>query len=259
MPINEDHPVMNSPKANINLWKYMDIPSFLSLISSEALTFVRADQFEDKFEGTLPKLTADFLDLDIQRMVQDGQLAPEYKAFSFSKVAYEDKKTVYLSCWCKANHEMVHMWKIYSKEHGIAIETNYERLKESIESTEDVYPTEINYLDYKHDHLDWKSNSLTVYTIKRKEYKSENEFRLIITYPRIIEDQVSHLKTHEEIDPVRKELYSRTPVIPCKINLTKLISKIHISPYAPKWYHKVIVDIVKKYNLTEIEIVQSDL
>lgn len=243
MPLDESHPVMNTPKKNINLWKYMDIPSFLSLISSESLTFVRADLFEDKFEGTLPKPTANFLDLDIQRLVKDGKLRPEYSNFKLSESMYKDRETVYMNCWCKENHEMVHMWKIYSKENGIAIETNFESLKESIESTENIYPTEINYLDYKHDHLEWQQNSLTPYTSKRKEYKSENEFRLIISNPKIVEDK----------------LYSQTPVIHCKVNTNKLISKIHLSPYAPRWYYQVIVDIVKKYDLFEIEIVESDL
>ena len=90
MPINETHPVMNTPKENISLWRYMDIPSFLSLISSESLTFVRADQFEDKFEGTLPKITSNYLNLDIQQMVKDGRLNETYNNFSISKMFEEN-------------------------------------------------------------------------------------------------------------------------------------------------------------------------
>lgn len=237
----------------------MDIPSFLSLISSETLTFVRADLFEDKNEGILPQRTINSIDTFIQQSVKTGKLKPEYENFSFFESLNSDKKTVYLNCWCKENHEMVHMWKIYSKENGLAIKTDYERLKASIESSEDIYPTEICYLDYQDDDIDWKSNGLTAFTIKRKEYKSENEFRLLLSDPRIIEDQLLHSKTHEEREPIRKALYLQTPVVHCKINTTKLISKIYLSPYAPKWYYKVITDILEKYNLSNIKIIQSNL
>ncbi|MBN1838624.1 MAG: hypothetical protein JW802_01115 [Campylobacterales bacterium] len=259
MPINENHPVLTMPERNIDLWRYMDIPSFLSLITSETLTFVRADLFEDKNEGILPQQTASSLELSVQQLVKEGKLVPEYTNFSSARIFNEGKKTVYLNCWCKENHEMVHMWKIYSKENGIAIKTDYERLKKSIESSEDVYPTEIRYLDYAHDYINWQANGLTAFTIKRKEYKSENEFRLLLAYPRIIEDQLLHLKTHKEIEPIRKALYLQTHVVHCKVNIAKLISKIYLSPYAPKWYYKVIADILEKYNLSNIEIIQSNL
>jgi hypothetical protein len=49
------------------------------------------------------------------------------------------------------------------------------------------------------------------------------------------------------------------PVIPCKINVAKLITKIHLSPYAPKWYYEIIVDVLAKYNLSEIKVLQSEL
>lgn len=258
MPINETHPVMNTPISNISLWRYMDIPSFLSLISNNSITFVRADLFEDKFEGILPNPVNNALDLWAEEAIKQGQLSPEYAGFKFSKLFEESKKTVYINCWCKENHEMVHMWKIYSKENGIAIQTDYENLKQSVESLESVYPTEIRYLDYKEDIIDWQSNGLTAYTIKRKEYKSENEFRLIMSYPRIIEDQILAFKTHEEKKLARNKLYTEFPAMQCQVNVSKLIKKIHISPYAPKWYHGVIDNIVKKYNLN-VEITQSEL
>lgn len=257
MPIDESHPIMKTPKNNLNLWRYMDIPSFLSLLIDESLTFVRADLFEDKYEGTLPILTAEMIDTSSRKQIEKGILDKQY--WNYSEILNKDNKNVYLNCWCNENHEMVHMWKIYSKENGIAIETDYEKIKESFISEEKVFPTEIKYLDYKKDIVDWKSNGLTVYTLKRKEYKSENEFRLILPYPRIIEDKVIQIKETENRGRFRKELYLNTPVIKCKVNPTKLITKIHVSPYAPKWYLSLIIDIAKKYELNVESISQSDL
>jgi hypothetical protein len=151
------------------------------------------------------------------------------------------------------------MWKIYSKENGIAIETNYYNLKLSVIDDENAYPTEVQYVNFKTDQIDWQSNTLSVYTIKRIEYKSENEFRLIISYPRQIEDQLTQYKTHEEIDLPRKQLYQNTPVIKYKVNVEKLITNIFLSPYAPKWYLPLIENTLAKLGYNGFSIITSDL
>ncbi|WP_410879898.1 hypothetical protein [Myroides sp. DW712] len=146
------------------------------------------------------------------------------------------------------------MWKIYSKEFGIAIETSYEKLKLSLKSGENVFPTEVAYIDFENNVFDWKSNAMTVYTIKRKEYKSESEFRLIISHPRRLEDELAR---NTKLD--RNQLYNGNPVIHCEIDTNILITKIHVSPYAPKWYNELIKDVLMRYNLKNVEVYQSNL
>ncbi|NLN32839.1 MAG: hypothetical protein GX159_04505 [Flavobacteriaceae bacterium] len=257
MPIKEEHPAINLPKSNIELWRYMDIPSFISLLANEALIFVRADLFEDKFEGTLPKVTNENVTNWARTQIKQGKLHKGYWNLG-NIISNEDKKTVYLNCWCKENHQMVHMWKIYSKENGIAIQTTYEDLKNSITSDEIVYPSEINYIDFQKDIVDHQ-NGLSMFSIKRREYKSESEFRLILSFPRIIEDQLLQYKTHEEIRPFRNTLYQKTQTIKISVNLSKLIKTVNLSPYAPKWYYEVIRSILDKYNLGNVNISTSDL
>ena len=240
MPINELHPVMNAPKENITLWRYIDIPSFFSMVSDEALAFVRADLMEDKYEGTFPQITAQILDSQAAIMIKTGQLGEQYR--EFSKILCSEKETAYLNCWCKEQNEMVHMWKIYSKENGIALQTTYNEIKESIMDDEDIYPTEIQYIDFKKDFIDWKSNGLTVYTIKRIEYKSENEFRLIICFPKEIQKKYSQVSSVV----TRKQFYQDFPVVKCKVDIKKLIKNIHLSPFAPKWYEELIRNTLNK-------------
>ena len=237
MPINESHSVMSAPDKDVTLWRYMDIPSFMALITNKELTFVRGDLFEDKYEGVLPKMTSALIDQSTRKQIEKGKLDKKY--WNFSQIMNSDNKKIFLNCWSKENHEMVHMWKIYSKENGIAIKTTYEKLKAAIKTPEDVFPTVIKYVDFDNDIIDWKNNGLTAFTIKRNEYKSEKEFRLIIAYPRELEDQLSHYKSHDEINPARQQLYLKTPVIKCKIDLNELISNIQVSPYAPAWYLRI--------------------
>ena len=257
MPIDESHSVMSIPDRNINLWRYMDIPSFISLLVHESLTFVRADLFEDRYEGKLPERSAALIDNQIRKQIAKGQLNKGY--WNYSEILNKDYNKVYLNCWCNEQHEMVHMWKIYSKENGIAIETDYDTLKESIVSRETIFPTLVRYVDFKNDVINCLNNGLTVYTLKRKEYKSENEFRLILAYPRILEDQLLKYKSHEEIAPPRKALYLKTPIIKCEVNVVRLIKRIHVSPYAPKWYLDLLKDLSKKYELNVESIIQSEL
>lgn len=253
MPVDELHPIMLPPKTDILLWRYMDVPTFISLIVDESLPFIRSDLFEDKFEGKLPKQVAAIIDQRI-REIHDGR-----GPLKFSERLNEESNTIYLSCWCNEDHEMVHMWKIYSKEFGVAIETNYLSLKDSISTTDVIYPALVNYIDFDTSVIDWKDNALTVFTLKRKEYKSEREFRLVLPFPNSLEKQLYSYTDVDERVAARRLLYKNTPVIKCKIDIHKLIKKIHISPYAPKWYLSLITSLAKKLNLNIVSITQSSL
>lgn len=252
MPIIENHKSLIIPKDNTILWRYMDIPAFLSMLTSNSLTFVRANLFE-KYEGTLPKNNAKLLEYYINSQSNKEIL-------NYDVVENANRNQFYLNCWCKENHLMVHMWKIYSKEHGIAIETTYDKLKCSILSEKLIFPTEINYIDRIKDIISLEvESSLISFTVKAKEYKAESEFRLIMPYPLHLRDESGLVLADEVFDENKKRLYSETPVIKCNVNLSKLISIIHISPYAPKWYREFIFEVTKKYELEDVPIGQAEL
>ena len=260
MSIIENHIEIKTPTENITLWRYMDIPSFIQLLAKESLIFVKADLFEDKYEGTLPKLTINMIETSPNSKLKGfkGEIFGETYE-NFSDYLKSHRKRTFLNCWCKENFEMIHMWKIYSKENGVAIQTTYENLKKAIISKENIFSTEIDYVDFDNDLIDWKS-TMKYFTIKRKEYKSESEFRLLIQHPRIIEDKLPPLiQEYKEHSHEREELYCKTQIIHCEVDINILISKIHLSPYAPKWYKELINDILIKYNLRNIEIIQTDL
>lgn len=258
MPIKLDHPVMSAPSQNVTLWRYMDIPSFLSLLTTKSLTFVRSGLMEDKFEGKLPKATIEVMRDYLAIMGNSKGIHPNMQK-AYIKYLEEGSREVYINCWCKESHEMVHMWKIYSKENGVAVETTFDKLKSSLITDDIVYPTEIRYLDYKEDLIDRQNNVLTAYTIKRNEYKSENEVRLIISSPKVVQDKIDRSGDSSDFLQSTKKAYIETPVVSCTVDLKELISRIYLSPYAPQWYHKIIVDIIKKYDLGHLEVVQSDL
>jgi hypothetical protein len=227
------------------------------MLENQSLIFVRADLFGDKFEGKLPEQTANNIDEEARRMIAHGYIKKEL--LNFSETFNRRNSEVYINCWCYEKHEMVHMWKIYSKENGLAIETDYVTLKESIKSNEAIYPTLIDYIDFKKDLIHWQYNELKVYTLKRKEYKSEKEFRLILSYPIEVENQLQKNESHENLIKLRHETYKKTPIIKCNVDVIRLIKKIHLSPFAPSWYIEIIKAIADKYHLEVRVIDQSEL
>jgi hypothetical protein len=54
----EQHPVFVTPtNLDIPLWRYVDLPKFLSMLQHDALHFARSDSMEDKFEGSTTEPT----------------------------------------------------------------------------------------------------------------------------------------------------------------------------------------------------------
>lgn len=96
MPFDESHPVLNIPKTDITIWRYMDIPSFLSLLTNNTLVFVRGDLFEDKYEGTVPKMAADLLDAQTRKEIEEGKTLKEY--WNYSAILNKNNKNTLPFC-----------------------------------------------------------------------------------------------------------------------------------------------------------------
>lgn len=259
MPISEDHPIVTILEPKNSLWKYMDIPSFISLLQERQLVFTKAVLFEDKYEGTLTVPTKNSLIRSLNTMLPKTQLTHS----AISEIFETAKNDSYASCWINADHEIVHMWKIYAKETGIAIKTNYEKIKEAftIETNETILPTKIHYLNFDNESINLYGNALTALTTKKEEYKYENEVRFIVPYPRCIEDMIKNStpeSSAEKTNETRREFYDKVPIIKCKIKLD-FIDEIKLSPYAPKWYLPIIQELLIKYDCNWLTITQSEL
>lgn len=260
MAIIENHPILALPNQTDILLKYMDIPSFISLIQDRKVAFTRVDLFNDKYEGTLTKPMKKLVNSSII-----NELPSECNQVQdIGKMLFETSKhDAYINCWMNADHEMFHMWKIYAKETGVVIKTNYHKIKKAFtaEQVEDIYPTKVQYLDFNNDGINLQGNAMTTLTVKRKEYSDEKEVRFIVAYPKFVENKVNELnkdKSHEMANLLKAKFYNSTPIIKCAIDLN-FIDEIKLSPYAPKWYLSVIQDLLIKYDCNWLKITQSEL
>lgn len=236
---------------NKKIWRYMSLPKFLSLLLEQSLFFCRINLLEDKYEG---KSTENELMLkvykslydhnkDMIRKVSDENL--EDRKESIRKNISDWSNVVYVNCWNISEIESYSLWKAYSSdEFGIAIQSKIETLLEVLKPS-----TEINFFPAKviyREELDQSyegSALLQPYFRKRKEYKDENELRIL--YVKNIETGKSILENNVEGELI-------------KIDLNKLIENIYISPYSSSWYLELVKEVISRFGFS-FRVYQSSI
>ncbi len=217
-PINPDKVV----------WKYFTLDKFMDLLFRSSLYFTRADLLEDKLEGASSKY------------LSDGRLANQTLE---SKSDVQDQKIAYVNCWHGNEYEDIAMWKIYG-DRGVAVQSTYSRLKESITVTEKKSPYigEVQYIDHTHDCIPNQYGAWSIifdkFMHKSRCYAFEKEVRLVTT--------------------VFGSAQYGTNGLHISINLNKLILKVIISPFLMDWQYKNIVKFVGNFNC-KLACCRSDL
>ena len=219
--------------SNIKIWRYLDLSKFVDLILNESLYFTRADEFDDIFEGSLPRPSV------LARQNQLKELSSnntEHKTEFWNKIGIEFKKKYAINCWHMNDFESAAMWKIYLKtDEGIAIQSTYQRLKDCLNKLpKPVYLGIVNYIDYEKDLIDW-GNRMVPFFHKRKSFLHEQELRAVIR-------------------GFDYDLNNGGIKLPIDINL--LIESVYVAPYAPKWFNQLIKDILVG---KKIEVINSRL
>ena len=187
------------------LWKYLDLYKLLDLITTKELYFTRFDHFEDGLEGltgtavSLMALTQGrtltmetvikTVDEDTQKLLIEKD---RNNRRELEEIINRSQKTQFASCWFLDNRESLSMWKIYSKNEGIALKFKAKQLAETvIASAESFTNSDFKMLyygkvDYKNiwpfdpdERFDGKFNGLK----KDRSYGCENEFRFVAVIP----------------------------------------------------------------------------
>lgn len=185
------------------LWRYLDLPKLLDLLNSEQIYFARLDNFEDNIEGITGK------NVSIKFKNQSTPLTPENINKKFdeetqARLIQEDKlrreeylrnlstsqETQFASCWYLGDRESLAMWKIYSKNDGVAVKFNARELTNILIIAAENYTGSafdsfiFGPVVYKNiwpfdpnEIFDGKYNALK----KDKSYSHESEFRFIVS------------------------------------------------------------------------------
>ena len=258
MPFKE-HPEFAPPASRESkIWRYMDLGKFLSILDKGKLYFARLDQLSefDPFEGyyTHLNLNPDKLDED---MPEEWRVSVEGRTFTamirskLKEVVKHHRTMTFVNSWHIKEYESAAMWKVYlSNNEGIAIQSTYQRLVDSLAGYEDfeVYIGRIKYIDFRREAIPgW--NLISPFVYKRKSFEYEDELRALIWTPQ-------RGKNHM-LDPNQNK-YRDILGLDVTTNLDVLVEKIYVSPSAPDWIGDTVRSVTARYGLTK-EVVRSDL
>lgn len=214
------HPEFEEPEDNAILWRYFDLSRYLDLLLRGQLFFPCANILEDPFEG-------------------------EPHGHKDRSAGRENSPVLAISSWHNSRQENYAMWKIYAYGNaGLAIQTTFRQLKNSFHVTDKpVWIGKVSY--YEDDKTPEVADKLYApFLHKRSIYAYENEVRCC--YRLDMEDNEEY--TWEE----QGQVYG--VFIP--VDLSMLITRIFISPYAPQWFCELVTGISRRLGI-EKEIIHS--
>ena len=209
------HPCFPQPNdREVKVWRYMDLSKFLWLISQKKLYLSRLDQLEDEYEGSSTRRTLDGIH---QFMKNLGQPHDE----NFGRIYFEARKRHYVNCWYCGNAESEAMWKLYCpSKAGIAIQTTYNKLAQSLENDKKMYIGKVTYADY--DSLSFPdANVFWPIMHKRLSFAHENEVRIACSNY-MPEGEEQPLGYFLDWDP------------------QAIVEKIFVDPYGPEYHFQAV-------------------
>lgn len=161
-----------------HLWRYFKPHRFAELLSTGALYFPAARQFQDRFEGATAVLPPEaYID---PRYPLDGELGE--RAFAHLR------RLMKVSCWHRASYESDAMWQLYAGAwKGVAIRTTPRRLSEAAatfrlqphHAGEDLWGGNVKYVDLLQERL--RASAIARFWHKHMAFSWEREFRIGIS------------------------------------------------------------------------------
>lgn len=246
--ITEPDEAFEHPPEDALLWRYMDIPKFLHLVTDKSLWFSRADQLGDDFEGstTQPSRQVDryilnefFPDM-VEELSASHSYARRLSVFEF-----------YISSWHESERESAAMWGLYTSDYGVAIVTTLRKLSESLQGSEQVHIGRVKYIDYLSETIPIV-NQYSDFLHKRLSFEHEKEVRLVIQQG--LSDPPATISERDALSQKG---------INISIEIPSLIKEIRIDPFAPPWvfeaFKKTLVQMDIDVPVNQSSMAQSPI
>lgn len=200
----------NMPSDRAQIWRYMSLAKYISLLATNALFFCRADKLGDPFEGAIGKSTH----------------APAYTPPTSFRNNTAPREKFYISSWHIQRHELAAMWKTYGGlGESVAIRTNCGKLREAL--PDHIIIGKVEYIEFQDQNPRLKESELRRYFTKRRSFKTDCELRAV-----------------DNRDLGRK----RSGVLH-KVKLKELITHAYVSPQTPNWYLEAVRDVTARFDL----------
>lgn len=258
------------------LWRYMSLDKLINILDTQQLFFTPAYSYlgSDPFEGLPPKIISiifkdiflkeglrnkeklDYINDNLKHalkpegliLLEDSLNKMDELPKLMEKIYFRTLKSTVINCWHLNECESEAMWRLYSDNNkGVVIQTTLQDLADSIDD-ERIFLSEVRYINFNDESL--TPNNLMVNghfspLLKRESFKHEQEVRLFFQ-PKADNETLS--------DPN----YQYKPEL-VSVDLSKLISKIYISPYAQEPYNSSVRAVCRLFGIPEFKIFDSNL
>jgi len=221
-PSSERRISFDQPGDSVELWRYMDLGKFLSMIRGQCLYFARLREFsEDSLEGVHPGAQAVYPNLDREGLKRLYDANRRYAA---------------VSCWHEGADESVAMWRLYTTgAEGVAVKTTVSALKRSLEPNEfALRVARVQYIgdsQYPIPRPDLMPDGLDSVFCKRLVYQHEREVRATLIPVRSPEG------------PLVEPDLSRG--LTMRVDLARLLERVVIAERFPKCAVPVVEDALR--------------
>jgi hypothetical protein len=222
----------------------MDFAKFIWLLDSHSLFFTRADKLGDPFEGSWPKMNVLAREPFLDGILDEHRESIAKMAKTMQQLTKNWPRYTAVNCWHMNEHESAAMWKLYLKsDEGIAVQSTYARLKQSLIDEEAIFLGIVKYIDYETDSIE-PDNLLAPFLHKRKSYEHEREVRaFVVKWP--VSDQEKGMDFNK--DTINDGLA-------IKIDIATLVERIYVAPTAPDWFADLVKNAVIRFGCTfEVE------
>lgn len=220
-----EHPSFAQPNdATVRVWRYMDLARFVWMLENSKLFLARLNALGDPHEGSWPGFLAAIRDQQIL------ELSKGKPAFDSAETYERVRKAHFVSCWRYGNEESEAMWRLYCpNENGVAIQTTYEKLFDSICKVPGVFMGCVRYIDYQCMGFPI-DNLLHPMMHKRLSFAHEQEVRLV--------KHVSKYMAPEIESPAGLEI---------DWQIETIAENIFVNPYAAGYYYEAVKAIVRQF------------
>jgi hypothetical protein len=224
----------------------MSFTKLVSLLESRCLFFSRADKLGDPFEGSWPRINISARFEIPDNIPNEGQARFLGAMKNLSGILGQMPRHIALSCWHMNEYESAAMWKLYIESNeGVAVQSTFRRLRESLIDDEQIHLGVVNYIDYQTEGIDAR-NLMTPFMYKRKSYEHEREVRALIM----------KIPVNERGADLSAE--GITNGLSIRVDMSILVERIFVAPYCPAWFEELVRSVIAKYSYA-FDVVHSIL
>lgn len=266
------------------LWRYMDLPKLVSLLTSKSLWLTNAEvlAIDDPHEGTLStphfayrqwanlEEVPEFIRAQIVELNREGTDGTPQAIFRRFVKEQEEighftkalRRSYSVSCWHASKQESVAMWKIYAAPGpGIAVISNGARIEKALAGNDhELYFGHVKYFDEKTYQIDW-TNTMNAIMAKRLSFLYEQEVRLVHLDEANLYNPLSPAKWNEETLRYENLVSDPRPLSPglaLNCDIDTLIERVMVSPFSPPWYAPMLEQLRDQLGF-KFQVCTSDL